>query len=58
MHHYSWIVEHPAALAVVATAMLLVAWPLENVPALVVAAVMMVAAAGISIQAHFRAPQG
>ena len=46
--------DHPAALlALVAFAILAVAWPLENVPACVLAAVMVVVAAGITIRAHF-----
>jgi hypothetical protein len=55
MRHYFWPADHPAAmLAVVATAILVFAWPMENVPACVVAAVMIVAAGGIAIGAHFR----
>ena len=54
MHRYFWPADHPAALlALVATAILAFAWPLENVPACVLAAVMMVVAAGIAIWAHF-----
>ena len=54
MNRYFWLLEHPAALlALVATAILAFAWPLEDVPSLVVAAVMMVVAAGITIRAHF-----
>jgi hypothetical protein len=54
MHRYFWPAEHPAALfALVATAILAFAWPLENVPACVLAAVMMVVAGGITIRAHF-----
>jgi hypothetical protein len=46
--------DHPAALlALVAFAILAFAWPLENVPACVLAAVMVVVAAGITIRAHF-----
>jgi MFS superfamily sulfate permease-like transporter len=46
--------RHPAALlALVATALLVFAWPSENVPACVLAAVMMAVAAGIAIWAHF-----
>jgi hypothetical protein len=55
MHRYFWMAEHPAApLALVAGTILVVAWPSENVPALVVAAVMIVVAAGITIRAHFQ----
>jgi hypothetical protein len=55
MHRYSWPAEHPAALlALLAIAILVFAWPLENVSACVLAAVMMVGAAGITIRAHFR----
>jgi MFS superfamily sulfate permease-like transporter len=55
MHRYFWPADHPAALlALVATAILVFAWPSENVPACVLAAVMMVVAAGIAIRAHFR----
>jgi hypothetical protein len=54
MNWYFWPADHPAVLlALVATATLVFAWPLENVPACVLAAVMMVAAAGIAIRAHF-----
>jgi MFS superfamily sulfate permease-like transporter len=54
MYRYFWPAEYPAAmLALVATAILVFAWPLQNVPACVVAAVMMVVAAGITIRAHF-----
>jgi hypothetical protein len=55
MHHYFWPADHPAAvLALVATAILVFAWPLENVAACVLAVVMMVVAAGITVRAHFR----
>jgi MFS superfamily sulfate permease-like transporter len=54
MYRYFWPAEYPAAmLALVATAILVFAWPLQNVPGCVVAAVMMVVAAGITIRAHF-----
>jgi MFS superfamily sulfate permease-like transporter len=54
MHHYFWPADHPAALlALVAMAILAFAWPLENVPACVVAGLMIVAAAGITLRAHF-----
>ena len=54
MYRYFWPAEYPAAmLALVATAILVFAWPLQNVPACVVAAVMIVVAAGITIRAHF-----
>ena len=54
MDHYFWPARHPAALlALVATAILVFAWPMENVPACVLAAVMIVVAAGITIRAHF-----
>jgi MFS superfamily sulfate permease-like transporter len=57
MHRYFWVADHPAAtLALVAMAILAFAWPLENVPACVLAAVMMVVAAGITIRAHFIQP--
>ena len=55
MYRYFWPAEYPAAmLALVATAILVFAWPLQNVPACVVAAVMIVVAAGITLRAHFR----
>jgi hypothetical protein len=55
MNRYFWPADHPAVfLALVATAILVFAWPLENVPACVLAAVMMVGAAGIAIRAHFQ----
>jgi len=54
MNRYFWPAGHTAVpLALVATAILVFAWPLENVPACVLAAVMMVVAAGIAIRAHF-----
>jgi MFS superfamily sulfate permease-like transporter len=54
MRRYFWPTDHPAALlALVATAILAFAWPLQNVPACVLAAVMMVVAAGITVRAHF-----
>jgi hypothetical protein len=54
MQRYFWPADHPAALlALVALAILVVAWPLQNVPACVLAAVMLVIAAGITIRAHF-----
>lgn len=50
-----WPADHPTALlALVAVVILVFAWPLENLPACVVAAVVMVIAAGIAIRAHFR----
>jgi hypothetical protein len=55
MNRYFWPADHPATfLALVATAILVFAWPLENVPACVLAAAMMVVAAGITIRAHFQ----
>jgi hypothetical protein len=55
MDHYFWPARHPAALlALVATAILLVAWPMENVPACVLAAVMIAVAGSIAIRTHFR----
>ena len=54
MQRYFWPADHPVALlALVTTAILAFAWPLENVPACVLAAVMAVVAAGIAIRAHF-----
>jgi hypothetical protein len=54
MYYDFWPARHPAALlALVATVILLFAWPLENAPACVLAAVMIVVAAGITIRAHF-----
>jgi MFS superfamily sulfate permease-like transporter len=54
MRHYFWPAEHPAAvLALGATAILAFAWPLENVPACVLAAVMVVVAAGITLRTRF-----
>jgi hypothetical protein len=54
MEHYIWPARHPAALlALVATAILLFAWPMENVPACMLAAVMIAVAGGIAIRAHF-----
>jgi hypothetical protein len=54
MSHYFWPSDHPAAwLAMVAAAILAYAWPAENVPACVAAALMMAVAAGIIARAHF-----
>jgi hypothetical protein len=54
MNRYFWPTGHTAVpLTLVAAAILVFAWPLENVPACVLAAVMMVVAAGIAIRAHF-----
>ena len=54
MHHYFWPADHPAALlALGAMAILAFAWPSENVPACVVAGVMVVVAAGITLRARF-----
>ena len=54
MHRFFWPAEHPAALlALVAMAIQAFAWPLENVPACVVAGMMIVVAAGITLRAHF-----
>ena len=55
MYRYFWPADHPAALlALVATSILVFAWPMENVLACVLAAVVMVVAAGITIRAHFQ----
>jgi MFS superfamily sulfate permease-like transporter len=54
MQRYFWPTDHPAALlSLVAIAILAFAWPSENMPACVLAAVMLVVAAGITIRAHF-----
>jgi hypothetical protein len=54
MDHHFWPVKHPAAwLGLAAAAILVYAWPAENVPACVAAAVMMVVAAGLTTRAHF-----
>jgi hypothetical protein len=54
MHRFFWPADHPAALlALVAFVILAFAWPLENAPACVLAAVMIAVAAGITIRAHF-----
>jgi len=54
MNRYFWPAGHTAVpLALVATAILVFAWPLQNLPACVLAAVMIVVAAGITIRAHF-----
>jgi hypothetical protein len=58
MHRYSWLVDHPALLALIATLILLVAWPLEYVPALIVSGVLLVVAAGIATRAHFLTQPG
>jgi uncharacterized membrane protein YhhN len=56
MHHHFWPADHPAALLVLVAVMILgFAWPLQNVIACVVAAVMMVVAAGIIARTHFHA---
>jgi MFS superfamily sulfate permease-like transporter len=55
MHGYFWSAKQSAALlALVAAAILAFAWPLENVPACMLAAVMIVVAAGITVRARFR----
>jgi MFS superfamily sulfate permease-like transporter len=55
MHGHFWPADHPAALlTLVAFAIVAFAWPLESVPACVLAAVMVVVAAGITLRAHFR----
>ena len=54
MDHYFWPTRHTAALlSLVAAAILVFAWPMENVPACVLAAVMIAVAGGITIRAHF-----
>jgi len=54
MQHDSWLLDHSSALlALGSVAILLFAWPMENVPACVVAAVMMVVAVAIKMWAHF-----
>ena len=54
MHRFFWPADHPAALlALAAMAILAFAWPLGNVPACVVAGVMILGAAGITLRAHF-----
>jgi hypothetical protein len=51
MNRYFWLLDHPAVLlALVAGAILAFAWPMRDVPACVVAALMMVVAAGITIR--------
>ncbi len=52
MNRYFWLLDHPAVLlALVAGAILALAWTLRDVPGGVVAALMMVVAAGITIRA-------
>ena len=52
MNRYFWLLEHPAVLlALVAGTILAFAWPLQDVPGGVVAALMLVVAAGITIRA-------
>ena len=52
MNRYVWLLDHPAVLlALVAGAILAFAWPLRDVPGCVMAALMMVVAAGITIRA-------
>ena len=54
MYRDSWLVDHSSALlALGSVAILLFAWPMENVPACVVAAVMMVVAVAIKMWTHF-----
>jgi hypothetical protein len=55
MHHKFGLMDRSGALALAGIAILFVAWPMENVPALVVAGSMVVVAAGIAIRAHFLA---
>ena len=55
MNRYFWLLDHPAVLlALVAGTILAFAGPLRDVPACVVAALMLVVAAGITIRAHFQ----
>jgi hypothetical protein len=52
MNRYFWLLEHPAVLlALVAGTILAFAGPLRDVPGCVVAALMLVVAAGITIRA-------
>ena len=52
MNRYFWLLDHPAVLlALVAGTILAFAGPLRDVPACVVAALMLVVAAGITIRA-------
>jgi uncharacterized membrane protein len=54
MHRYSWLVDHSAILlALIAGTIIVVAWPMEIVPALWVAAAMIIVAAVITVRAHF-----
>jgi len=54
MYRDSWLADHSSALlALGSVAILLFAWPMEIVPACVVAAVMMVVAVAIKMWAHF-----
>jgi hypothetical protein len=59
MHRYSWVLDNKfaAMLALIAIAILTVAWPMENVLACTLAVVMVVAAAGILIRTHFQLPR-
>jgi len=52
MNRYFWLLDHPAVLlALVAGTILAFTGPLRDVPACVVAALMLVVAAGITIRA-------
>jgi hypothetical protein len=52
MNRYFWLLDHPAVLlALVASAILAFAWPMRDVISCVLAALMMVVAAGITIRA-------
>ena len=52
MNRYFWLLDHPAVLlALIAGTLLAFAWPLRDVPTCVVAALMIVVAAGITIRA-------
>jgi uncharacterized membrane protein len=57
MYRSSWLLNRSSApLALVAIAILGFAWPMENIPACVVAAVMLALAAAVKLRAHFYSP--
>jgi len=54
MYRNSWLMNRSSApLALVAFAILLFAWPMENIPACVVAAVMLAVAAAVKLRTYF-----
>jgi hypothetical protein len=54
MYRNSWLLNRSSApLALVAVTILVFAWPMENIPACVVAAALLAVAAAVKLGAHF-----